>query len=214
MLGDGRGAGGDRAAGAARRAARSTYHKVLDREAWTHAVVSAAVVLADGRATSAAARAIVLGGVAPIPWRLPEVEKLLAGQRITPELAAKAGEAAVAGARPLAKNGYKVPLTRGMVGADDPARRTRPDARLKRRATFSRCEPVSPRCCRASACTCGISTRRWTARRRSCSTTSPRDLRGVRALRLTETSWLTRADLKRSSIRCSNAFTAGGGRID
>ena len=33
--------------------------------------------------TSAAARAIVLGGVAPIPWRLPEVEKLLAGQRIT-----------------------------------------------------------------------------------------------------------------------------------
>ena len=58
----------------------------------------------------------MLGGVAPIPWRLPEVEKLLAGQRITPELAAQAGEAAVAGARPLSKNAYKVPLTRGMVG--------------------------------------------------------------------------------------------------
>jgi xanthine dehydrogenase YagS FAD-binding subunit len=57
----------------------------------------------------------VLGGVAPIPWRLPEVEKVLAGQRVTPELAAKAGETAVAGARPLAKNGYKVPLTRAMV---------------------------------------------------------------------------------------------------
>jgi xanthine dehydrogenase YagS FAD-binding subunit len=57
----------------------------------------------------------VLGGVAPIPWRVPEVEKLLAGQRITKELAAKAGEAAVAGARPLARNGYKVPLTRAMV---------------------------------------------------------------------------------------------------
>jgi xanthine dehydrogenase YagS FAD-binding subunit len=41
---------------------------------------------------------------------------MLAGQRITPELAAKAGDEAVAGARPLAKNGYKVPLTRGMVG--------------------------------------------------------------------------------------------------
>src|SRR5262252_6303798 len=79
---------------------RSTYHKILDREAWTHAVVSARVVL---------------GGVAPIPWRLPEVEKMLAGQRMTPDLAAKAGEAAVAGARPLAKNGYKVPLTRNMV---------------------------------------------------------------------------------------------------
>ena len=59
---------------------------------------------------------IVLGGVAPIPWRLPEVEKMLAGQRITAALAEKAGDAAVAGARPLAKNGYKVPLTRGMVG--------------------------------------------------------------------------------------------------
>ena len=93
---------------------RSTYHKILDREAWTHAVVSAAVVLDMNKDVCRTAR-IVLGGVAPIPWRLPEVEKLLAGQRITPELAAAAGEAAVAGAKPLAKNAYKVPLTRNMV---------------------------------------------------------------------------------------------------
>jgi xanthine dehydrogenase YagS FAD-binding subunit len=95
--------------------ARSTYHKVLDREAWTHAVVSAAVVMQMKGDVCERAR-VVLGGVAPIPWRLPEVEKLLAGQRITAALAEKAGDAAVAGARPLAKNGYKVPLTRGMVG--------------------------------------------------------------------------------------------------
>jgi xanthine dehydrogenase YagS FAD-binding subunit len=57
----------------------------------------------------------VLGGVAPIPWRLPEVEKLLVGQRMTAALAARAGEAAVSGARPLAKNAYKVPLTRALV---------------------------------------------------------------------------------------------------
>jgi xanthine dehydrogenase YagS FAD-binding subunit len=93
---------------------RSTYHKVMDREAWTHAIVSAAVVLRREGDVCREAR-IVLGGVAPIPWRLPEVEKLLAGQRITPELAVKAGEAAVAGARPLAKNGYKVPMTQVMV---------------------------------------------------------------------------------------------------
>ncbi|PYQ98499.1 MAG: hypothetical protein DMF96_10570 [Acidobacteria bacterium] len=99
---------------AMRAGARSRYHKVLDREAWTHAVVSAAIVLDIDRDVCRSAR-IVLGGVAPIPWRLPEVEKMLAGQRITPELAAGAGEAAVAGARPLAKNGYKVPLTRVMV---------------------------------------------------------------------------------------------------
>ncbi len=99
---------------ASRASARSRYHKVLDREAWTHAVVSAAMVLDIDRDVCRSAR-IVLGGVAPIPWRLPEVEKLLAGQRITPERAAKAGDAAVAGARPLAKNGYKVPLTRSIV---------------------------------------------------------------------------------------------------
>ena len=99
---------------APRAGVRSTYHKVLDREAWTHAVVSAAIVLQMNDRICQSAR-IVLGGVAPVPWRLPEVEKLLAGQRITPALADKAGDVAVAGARPLAKNGYKVPLTRGMV---------------------------------------------------------------------------------------------------
>jgi xanthine dehydrogenase YagS FAD-binding subunit len=99
---------------AARKNIRSTYHKVLDREAWTHAVVSAAIVLEMDRDTCRSAR-VVLGGVAPVPWRLREVEKLLAGQRVTADLAAKAGEAAVSGARPLAKNGYKIPLTRALV---------------------------------------------------------------------------------------------------
>jgi xanthine dehydrogenase YagS FAD-binding subunit len=93
---------------------RSTYTKILDREAWTHAVVSAAVVLeVDQQVVRRAS--VVLGGVAPIPWRLPEVEKMLTGQRITDDLAAKAGEAAVSGARPLSKNAYKIPLTKNVV---------------------------------------------------------------------------------------------------
>ena len=99
---------------AARPGVRGTYHKVLDREAWTHAVVSAAIVLEMDQQICRSAR-VVLGGVAPIPWRLPKVEAMLAGQRITPELAAKAGEAAVEGAHPLAKNKYKVPLTKAVV---------------------------------------------------------------------------------------------------
>jgi xanthine dehydrogenase YagS FAD-binding subunit len=93
---------------------RSTYHKVLDREAWTHAVVSAAIVLDMDKDICRSAR-VVLGGVAPIPWRVPDAERLLTGQRSTPELAAKAAETAVAGAKPLAKNAYKVPLTREIV---------------------------------------------------------------------------------------------------
>jgi len=93
---------------------RSAYHKVMDREAWTHAIVSAAVVLEMDEDVCRAAR-IVLGGVAPIPWRVPDAEQVLIGQRLTPALVARAAETAVAGARPLSKNAYKVPLTQGVV---------------------------------------------------------------------------------------------------
>ena len=99
---------------AAAAGARSTYHKVLDREAWTHAVVSAAIVLQMDRDVCRSAR-IVFGGVAPVPWRVPDAERLLVGQRITADLAARVGEAALAGATPLQKNAYKVPLAKAVV---------------------------------------------------------------------------------------------------
>lgn len=97
-----------------RRNVRSRYHKVMDREAWTHAIVSAAVAVEIEKNVCTRAR-IVLGGVAPVPWRLAEVERMITGQRITPELAAKAGEKAIEGARPLQKNRYKVPMTQALV---------------------------------------------------------------------------------------------------
>jgi xanthine dehydrogenase YagS FAD-binding subunit len=98
----------------ARPGSRGHYYKVLDREAWTHAVVSAAVVLEmDGNVCRNAH--VVLGGVAPIPWRLPIVEQMLAGQQVTEELAARAADAAVTGARALSKNAYKIPMTKGVV---------------------------------------------------------------------------------------------------
>jgi len=99
---------------ATRMGTRSTYHKIMDREAWTHAVVSAAIVLEMDKQVCRSAR-VVLGGVAPIPWRLPKVEQMLAGQRINEGLAAKAAEAALEGAKPLARNAYKVPLTKGVI---------------------------------------------------------------------------------------------------
>ena len=93
---------------------RSTYAKVLDREAWTHAVISVALALEmDGDVVRRAG--VVLGGVAPIPWQPEAVEELLAGQRVTESLAAEAGRLAVDGARPLSKNGYKVTLTENLV---------------------------------------------------------------------------------------------------
>ena len=92
----------------------STYHKVLDREAWTHAVVSVAAVLEMNGAVCRSAR-IVLGGVAPIPWRVPAAEAMLNGQPITEALLTQVSEKALEGARPLAKNAYKIPLTKATV---------------------------------------------------------------------------------------------------
>jgi hypothetical protein len=40
------------------------------------------------------------------------------------------------------------------------------------------------------------------------------DLRGVSAVRLTETAWLARTDLKAKLDTVLDAFRAGGGRID
>jgi xanthine dehydrogenase YagS FAD-binding subunit len=92
----------------------STYLKITDREAWTHAEVSVAVVLnlEDRHIRSAS---VVLGGVAPIPWRLTDVEQWLRGTALSAAVASQAGALAVAHAQPLPKNGHKVPMTSAAV---------------------------------------------------------------------------------------------------
>ena len=92
----------------------STYHKIMDWEAWTHAEVSVAAVLTmAGNQVEAAS--IVLGGVATIPWKLAAVENFLIGKNLSEAVAQEAGALAVADARPLAKNGHKVPMTSAAV---------------------------------------------------------------------------------------------------
>ena len=92
----------------------STYLKITDRAAWTHAEVSVAVVLqVEGRRIQTAS--VVVGGVAPMPWRLPEVEQWLRGQALSATVAGQAGALAIAHAQPLAKNGHKVPMTSAAV---------------------------------------------------------------------------------------------------
>jgi xanthine dehydrogenase YagS FAD-binding subunit len=53
---------------------------------------------------------IALGGVATRPWRAHEAERVLAGQRLTPEIALAAGRAAFREARPGRHNGFKIEL--------------------------------------------------------------------------------------------------------
>ena len=58
---------------------------------------------------------IVFTGVAPVPWRSPETEAVLAGQTLTPDVIARACAAAVEGASPRRHNGYKVDLLKGVL---------------------------------------------------------------------------------------------------
>ncbi len=90
------------------------YRKVRERGAWDFALAGVAVgiVRREGRVSDAR---IVLGGVAPIPWRSRGAEDALRGRKLDPESAALAADAAVRGAEPLERNGYKVPLARGAV---------------------------------------------------------------------------------------------------
>ena len=96
-------------------AARSTYLKFKERESLDFALasVAAAVELTPSRAVKAAR--IVLGGVAPIPWRVPVAEKYLVGKTLNSDILAEAGKLALAEAEPLEKNAYKVPLTQTLV---------------------------------------------------------------------------------------------------
>jgi xanthine dehydrogenase YagS FAD-binding subunit len=95
--------------------ARSTYLKFKERESLDFALasVAAAVELAPNREVKAAR--IVLGGVAPIPWRVPAAETFLVGKTLNAEVLAEAGKIALAEAAPLEKNAYKVPLTQTLV---------------------------------------------------------------------------------------------------
>jgi xanthine dehydrogenase YagS FAD-binding subunit len=93
---------------------RSTYLKAMERKVWAFALASVAVqlVIEDGVIRNPV---IVLGGVAPKPWRLPKSEDILRNQKITREVISKASDVAVEGAQPLNSNHYKIPLVKGIL---------------------------------------------------------------------------------------------------
>jgi xanthine dehydrogenase YagS FAD-binding subunit len=93
---------------------RSTYRKVRARASFDFALVGAAIAL-QMRGDHVASARVVFGGIAPVPWPAPAVERALAGRRLDAATIAQAAEAAVQKLQPLEKNGYKVPLLRGLV---------------------------------------------------------------------------------------------------
>jgi xanthine dehydrogenase YagS FAD-binding subunit len=94
--------------------AKSATYVVNPKESHDWPVSIASVALEMSGETVKAAR-IVLGAVAPVPWRASKAEAALAGQRVTAESAAKAAEAATDGAAPLSQNAYKVQIAKAAV---------------------------------------------------------------------------------------------------
>ena len=90
-------------------AANSHYLKVRDRASYAFALVAVAAALEMDGPRIRQAR-VVLGGVAHKPWRSREAEAALAGSVASAERFQRAADLALAGARPLAHNGYKVEL--------------------------------------------------------------------------------------------------------
>ncbi|MBW3622966.1 MAG: xanthine dehydrogenase family protein subunit M [Armatimonadetes bacterium] len=93
---------------------RSIYLKFKEKPSMDFALSAAAVNLTLANGVCKDAR-VVLGGVAPIPWRAKAAEAALKGKTINEAVAQAAAVASTQGAVPMAQNAYKVPLTQTLV---------------------------------------------------------------------------------------------------
>lgn len=100
---------------------RSAYVKAMDRAAWAFALGSACVRLEradNGQATAEGGLKnvrVVLGGVAPMPWRELRIEKTLSETKWVGDLVTQGFEEILEKAAPLSQNGYKLRLARGLL---------------------------------------------------------------------------------------------------
>jgi len=93
---------------------RSAAYEVRFKQSHDWPLAAASVNLVMAGSTVKSAR-IVMGAVAPVPWRVPAAERVLAGKAITDAIATEAANAAVAGARPMSGNKYKIQIARTAV---------------------------------------------------------------------------------------------------
>jgi len=93
---------------------KSAYHQVSEKNEFDWALVSCAAAgnVADGKITDAR---VVLGAVAPVPYMVEEANKFLEGKPLTDDTASKAADIILKDAKPLAQNGYKVPLAHTLI---------------------------------------------------------------------------------------------------
>ena len=90
---------------------KQSYTKLMQRGAWDFALVSCAAVKRPNGEVR-----IVLGGVAPRPWRVPEsLEEDVAAGGLDEDTIATIAERALYDAKPLPGNAYKVKLAETLI---------------------------------------------------------------------------------------------------
>jgi xanthine dehydrogenase YagS FAD-binding subunit len=94
--------------------AKQTFLKFTLRSPIDFAIVSVACVITMEKGICLDAR-IALGAVAPGPVRARKAEEFIKGRSIDQEAAMEAADQAVASAKPLTMNAYKVEITRRLV---------------------------------------------------------------------------------------------------
>lgn len=95
---------------------RNIYLKIKQKQSFDWPLADVAIAIRTGAGKPVESARVVLGAVAPVPWRAKAAEAAL--QQLTKVDAASVqavGQAAVQGATPLGKNGYKIPLCAGLV---------------------------------------------------------------------------------------------------
>jgi xanthine dehydrogenase YagS FAD-binding subunit len=93
---------------------KAFYLKVRDRASYAFALVSVAAALEMQGNTVKTAR-IALGGVAHKPWRAVRTEEMLTGRTLESARLREAAEAALAEAKPIRGNAFKVELARRSI---------------------------------------------------------------------------------------------------
>ena len=93
---------------------KSGHYEVRYKTSHDWPIAFATVLLAMSGNTVQSAR-VVMGAVAPIPWRSTAAERALAGKSVTEATAAAAADAALQGATPLSQNAYKIQVAKTAV---------------------------------------------------------------------------------------------------
>jgi len=91
-----------------------TFLKFTLREPIDFAIVSVACAIELTEKVCSDAR-IIIGAVAPGPFRARQAEEVLIGREINEAAATQAAQAALEGAKPLAKNAYKIDIAKALV---------------------------------------------------------------------------------------------------